>query len=138
MMKTESILQKIKEDHNIGLSENDPIFISVAINDIILSNYIDQFQELLENQKRNIDETISNQLAQSSEILDQSFKDHYKTLNDKTDNYVNEVIQLMNDRQAFQRQDIEKSKKVLQWSVYFSIFCTAFLLGMIVKALFIR
>jgi|GEM_PF-2499243 len=74
----ESLRSQVSRVHNKRLDANDPIFMMVTMNELLVANYLEQFKAMLEAQYKQQDiqaeEAIKSHLKGSTDLSNRLFK----------------------------------------------------------------
>lgn len=137
-METQVLIQEIQKKHQITLKPDDPVFVAVTLNDLLLSHYLEKFQALLETQNKLVVsegiERLNQASALGSEMINRSLEALAQTMTDNTVEFTNQVMLLFSDRTK--QQERQKSCNVLRWVTYPTVACIFFLLGTAFKTFF--
>ncbi len=75
---TQELVKELKMRHQVGLKPNDPIFVLLTMNELLLANYQEQFQAMLEAQNKQqeiqAEEAIKSHLNGSTDLSNRLFK----------------------------------------------------------------
>jgi hypothetical protein len=77
-INTQELVQELQMRHQVGLKPNDPIFVLLTMNELLLANYQEQFQAMLELQGKQQDiqaaEAIQSHLQESTNLSNRLLK----------------------------------------------------------------
>jgi len=77
-INTQELVHELQVRHQVGLKPNDPIFVLLTMNELLLANYQEQFQAMLEAQNKQQDiqaeEAIKSHLKGSTDLSNRLFK----------------------------------------------------------------
>jgi len=75
---TQELVKELQMRHQVGLKPNDPIFVLLTMNELLLANYQEQFQAMLEIQGKQQDiqteEAIKSHLKGSTDVSNRLLK----------------------------------------------------------------
>lgn len=139
MIETQVLIQEIQKKHQITLKPDDPVFVAVTLNELLLSQYLEKFQALLEEQNRLVAsegiERLNQASAMGSEMINRSLEALSQALEESSNQVANQVIALIDRNSKQVDQEIKMARK-MHWGVYLTVAFCFFTLGMMFKALF--
>jgi len=146
-MNKQAIIQEVYKKHGIGLSETDPVFAMITINDLALTQYLDQFQNTLEEQSKQYNDQLTKQTKQHQELsvkqantildaLNNDFSNGEKQFRKALTEVGNNQIAAIREAGKKEVQNVSNSIKFLQGSLLLGIAVIFFLLGTIFKIYF--
>jgi len=146
-MNKQAIIQEVYKKHGIGLSETDPVFAMITINDLALTQYLDQFQTKLEEQSGQYADQIKKQATQHRELSVKQANNILDALNNDFSNAEQQFRKTLTEvgnkqvaaiREAGKKeiQTIANSIKFMQGSLLVAIAVIFFLLGTTFKVYF--
>ncbi|WP_373533443.1 hypothetical protein [Vampirovibrio sp.] len=140
MMETQVLIQEIQKKHQITLKPDDPVFVVVTLNELLLSHYLEKFQALLEKQNKLVAsqgiERLNQASAMGSEMINRSLEALSQTLAEKTVKLTNEHPSEI-DAKRPQYYDWQKMiANNIDWCMYSFTACAFFVIGIIFKTFF--
>lgn len=127
MMETQVLIQEIQKKHQITLKPDDPVFVAVTLNDLLLSHYLEKFQALLEEQNKLVVsqgiERLNQASAMGGEMINRSLEALSQTSNERASEITQKVISLIDLKNQQQFQDLHKMGKIMRWGTYSIIAC---------------
>ncbi len=139
-METQTLIEEIHKRHQVGLKANDPVFVVVTLNEILLSHYQEKFQALLEEQNKLVAsegiERLNQASAMGSEMVNRSLEALSQSLSDSTDQVTNQLMALLDARIQQQALELQKRSYILPWTIFPIVACLFFLLGAAFKNFF--
>ncbi len=138
-METQVLIQEIQKKHQITLKPDDPVFVAVTLNDLLLSHYLEKFQAMLEAQNKLVVsdgiERLNQASAMGSEMINRSLEALSQTLDENAFKLANEHQLKINGKNPQYKvwQEIISS---IDWGVYIITACIFFVLGIIFKTFF--
>lgn len=134
MIETQVLIQEIQRKHQLTLKPDDPVFVAVTLNDLLLSHYLEKFQAMLEAQNKLVVsegiERLNQASAMGSEMINQSLEALSQTLAES-------AVKIANDIQNGQYQDKawQAIRFGINWGVYAIVACIFFGLGVVAREL---
>ena len=143
-MDKQALIQEVYKKHGIGLSEKDPVFALITINDLMLSHYQDGFQTSLQEHAGQYADQVRKQakehqelsVKQANAILDavnEDFSNAEKRLCNNLIEVGNRQISAIREAGKKEAQTIGNSIKFLQTSILVATAVVFFLLGTLFK-----
>ncbi len=142
MIETQVLIQEIQKKHQVTLKLDDPIFVAVALNDLLLSHYLEKFQALLEEQNKLVVSEGIERLNQASfmgsEMINRSLEALCQTLAENAPKVTNKFTTEI-DVKNLQYEDkaCHKMASRIDWGMYILTACSFFALGIVFKTFFI-
>lgn len=146
-MDKQALIQEVYKKHGIGLSEKDPIFALITINDLMLSHYQEGFQTTLQEHAGQYADQITKQAKEHQELSVKQANTILDALNDdfsKAEKQFRETVlelgksQLNAIQEAGRKeaQNVASSMKFFQVSLLVAVAVIFFLLGTAFKVYF--
>lgn len=140
MMETQALIQEIQKKHQITLKPDDPVFVAVTLNDMLLSHYLEKFQAMLEEQNKLVVsqgiERLNQASAIGSEMINRTLEALSQTIVDSKSRVTNHIVDLFDVKTQQQAQALQKRNSVLHWVIYIIVACSFFVLGTMFKEFF--
>lgn len=141
MMETQVLIQEIQKKHQITLKPDDPVFVAVTLNDILLSYYLEKFQSLLEKQNKLIVsegiERLNQASAMGSEMINRSLDALSQTLAENTIELANQYTPKIDVKNSqYKDKAVQKKAINIDWGVYVIVACIFFMLGIMFNTFF--
>lgn len=77
-MDTQELTREIMKRHQVGLKPDDPIFVTLTLNELLLANHQEQFKAILEQQAKQHDllaqEAIKTHIQSSTDLSNRLLK----------------------------------------------------------------
>lgn len=132
-MDIQHLIDEVAKEHHVILSADDPIFISITLNERIIRHYIQNVDTSLQKHLDTINELLNRSRETAKEISANLIT---KTSVYLSDNAKNTMLQAQNDVIAAINQEVnklhriqqacEQNKKNTMYLAYFSILATTF------------
>lgn len=140
MLNRERLCEELYRQHNKRVDVNDPIFMNITLNDLVLSHYLEKFQAHLEAQSAQVDEVMVKRINDSLEL-------HNRQLNETLDTLAglgpsiaaqvtqagNECVQKVQDATDAGTKNIEKASRVLEPYWCFILVAVGLLFGVVAQ-----
>jgi hypothetical protein len=137
MVETQVLIQEIQKKHQITLKPDDPVFVVVTLNDLLLSHYLEKFQAMLEAQNKLVVsegiERLNQASAMGSEMINRSLEALGGHLTESAYQTADKTISLINERNQQPVQKLQRIVGLLHWSGYITVAFCFFILGMMFK-----
>jgi molecular chaperone DnaK (HSP70) len=139
-INTQELVKELQVRHQVGLKPNDPIFVLLTMNELLLANYQEQFQAMLETQGKQQDiqaeEAIKSHLKGSTDLSNRLFKAMHEDF-EKTKTELKHLLQgqLNEIKQAKDNayKEFNAAAKALQTMCYIVALMLGALLGFIFR-----
>jgi DNA anti-recombination protein RmuC len=140
MMETQVLIQEIQKKHQITLKPDDPVFVAVTLNDLLLSHYIEKFQALLEEQNKLVVsegiERLNQASAMGSEMINRSLEALCQTLEENTQQFADQIVLMNNTEEQKQNTGSKHKKYFFYLLAYCALLFGFFMLGILFHAFF--
>jgi len=140
MLNREQLCEELYRQHNKRVDVNDPIFMNITLNDLVLSHYLEKFQAHLEAQSSQVDELIVQRINESLELHNRQLNESLETLSGLGPSVAAQVTQAGNQcvqgiREASEAgtKNIEKASKVLEPYWCFTLVSVGLLFGVLAE-----
>lgn len=139
------IRQQVAREHHELLEPNDPILMMVTLNDLLIANHLEQFKAMQEAQQEELQksllsviqqsETISTQLINRSLVaMQENYEAKEKAFAAQLEAAGQKIVE--NIRQEV--SGIQKTRNISETIVYTLALICAFILGIVIKIVFIH
>lgn len=136
----EAIRAQVSRVHNKRLDANDPIFMMITMNDLLVANYLEQFKAMLDVQNKQQDiqasEAINKHLKGSTDLSNRLFKAMHEDF-EKTKTELKHLFQgqLNEIKQAKDNayKEFNTAAKAIQTMSYIVALMLGALLGFIIR-----
>lgn len=140
MIETQVLIQEIQKQHQISLKPDDPVFVVVTLNDLLLSHYLEKFQAQLEEQNKLVAsqgiERLNQASVMGSEMVNRSLESMCQTLDESISQFAQQVMVMIDLKNNQKAHELQKMSSILQLSVCFSVACCFFIFGIMFKTCF--
>jgi hypothetical protein len=140
MLDIEQLCSDVYRKHHKRLDPNDPIFMTITMNEMLMANYLEQFQAALENHESMI-QTKSKDIAnayleksaeQSNQLLT-AMHTSFQNTEERINAVVKQRIQEIQDQSNRANQKIAATVKMIQPIGYLCVGFVAFSLGFFIR-----
>jgi hypothetical protein len=140
MLNRERLCEELYRQHNKRVDVNDPIFMNITLNDLVLSHYLEKFQAHLEAQSAQVDELMVKRINESLELHNRQLNENLETLSGLGSSVAGQVTQAGNQcvqgiREASDAatKNIEKALRVLEPYWCFALVAVGVLFGVLAQ-----
>ncbi len=142
-METQVLIQEIQKKHQITLKPDDPVFVAVTLNELLLSQYLEKFQALLEEQNKLVVsqgiERLNQASAMGSEMVNRSLEALSQTLAENAPKVTNKfTTEIDVENLQYKDKAWHKMTSSSDWGVYTITACSFFVLGIMFKTFFLN
>jgi ElaB/YqjD/DUF883 family membrane-anchored ribosome-binding protein len=143
-VNTQELVKEIQKRHHVGLSPTDPIFVTLTLNELLLANYLEQFQAVLEQQQaqirtelvENVNASLKLSADQSNQVLEAmngTFEDAGQKIQTLIESTTNAQIQKIQQETQAGVTKVKQASEFIQYTTYACIAAVAFVLGILFK-----
>ncbi len=129
----QQIKLEIAKRHNVMLDDNDPILVTLSLNELVLGEQLKQVNEMLSSGQEHVLAATDKQVAASKEIASKVVTEaagYVATQTQKTvDTMQTRLLETFEQKMVDARLDINRSKKVAFWAALISVSVASFMIG---------
>ena len=92
MLDFDDIRKEVAIRHNVLLGKDDPILVTVTVNELVLGRYLDLISDQYDEANRNLTLTLQQQVEQSKETAGKIITDAANYVSDQTRQAVAEAV----------------------------------------------
>lgn len=139
-LNTEELAKELQLRHQVGIKPDDPVFLLLTLNELLLANYQEQFQALLETQGKQQEiqasKAIESHLQESTDHANRLFKamheDFEKTKIELKEVFQGQLTEIRTEKEKAVKE-FQGAAKVLQNYGYIVALCFGAMLGFILR-----
>ena len=90
-MNTRHLINEVAKRHNIILDHNDPILVTVTLNELVVEHYIEKMESLLAITQNNLSSAMGEQLSESKETASKIITNASLYVSDNTKKMITEM-----------------------------------------------
>lgn len=140
MMETQTLIEEIHKRHQVGLKPNDPVFVAVTLNELLLSHYLEKFQALLAEQNRLVAsegiERLNQASAMGSEMINRSLEALSQIMDNDASNNLEGVLAILAADNEQLNKKLQEMTNIVRWNTILTIGCVLFMIGIGLKIVF--
>lgn len=135
-MDTQLLKQEIAKHHHESLSENDPIFMAVTVNDLVLSHYVDKVNTAIEESRKQITASTTQEMEaakeSTSKLITNAAEYIAKQMTTVHDELQTKLLKVVDQKIAdahLATEEIRTSKRIALWAAFVSVAAVSFTVG---------